>query len=195
MLLSNAKPKRTAHHISARKWKQHSLSQELPRSFQTCVSFAPMGAGGSKAIYFPWRTTTLPIQLQRRKCLSSRAWESIQGSIVLPVLPTGPRKWQGRNRWSSPSLLLVPSAVPQRPPILRWHLHPKQGSLDPPQGSQQLQTLEHSFCLTAPVSPSFSSRTLSGPQASTTTFLPHPLPPNTHLFPYNDKRVVQPQTS
>lgn len=103
----------------------------------------------------------------QKKCLSSRVWESIRGSIVLPALPTSPRKQQWRNRWSSPPpLLLVPSAVPQRPPILRCHLHPALGSPDPARGSQQVQSLCPSFCLTAPVSPSFSCRTLLGPQAS-----------------------------
>lgn len=38
-----------------------------------------------------------------------------------------------------------------------------------------------SFCLTAPVSPSFSCRTLSGSQASTAIFLPHLCPQTTHF--------------
>lgn len=62
--------KGTANHISLRKWRGRWLSQDLLRAFQNCIYFIPMGVGGLMAIYFPWRTTTLPNQvtMKKKKC-------------------------------------------------------------------------------------------------------------------------------
>lgn len=86
-LLSKAKTKNCKPHLCM-KMKTMFPNPRTLRAFQNCVYFVLMGAGGLMAMCFPWRTTTLPIQVHHKNCLSSRAWGSIRGSVVLPALPS-----------------------------------------------------------------------------------------------------------
>lgn len=123
--------------------------QELLRTFQNCIYLYSWGnvewkagGGGYLAIYFPLGPPTkLAIQVHHKNCLlelEEAAEKHLPASS--PFSPRAPAHSSGEADGPPPPLL-VPSAVPQSPPTLRWHLHQHFIDQAALHASQQVQTL------------------------------------------------------